>query len=241
MIGNQLRTEHNRAWQAQMPDPVQQPELTPAQIRAEIATSSSSTPTLFSIHVTDSEPSRAARLANDIAQTLGDLVQEDEQQRDAQILQPLRDEVTDTQARIEQVTAELAQAQASGAGDGRVATLSTELTTLRAQLTTQRIQVQTGEMQTRQGAVVLTIVSRAEVSTVPVRSAPGGGLQDADIALLIALVAGLLVAGYKVAGARLRFSAPRQGEALSRGNVGIRPISPELAPTHASQGCSVVE
>lgn len=217
-------------------------ELTPAQIRAEITTSSSSsTPTLFSIHVTDTDPSRAAHLANDIAQTLGDLEQEDEQHRDAQILQPLRDEVTATQARIELVTAELAQVQTGRAGEGRAAILSTELTTLQAQLTTQRSQVQIGALQARQGAVLLTIVSRAAVSAVLVRSALGGGLLDAGIALLITLFGGLLIADYRFAGARLGLSGSLRGAADEVGGVEAQLTTRDLAPTQAINGRSAAK
>ena len=154
--------------------------------------------------MTDSDLTRAASIANDVAAALVAVQQEDAQQAaDTNALALIQKDIADTKATIDAVTAQLSKAQASGASDGSIQALSNELDSLRALRSSQELTLQSAELGARSGTASLAVADQAQVSSVPVSGittspvlhAAAGALLGLGLALVIIALRELLLMG----------------------------------------------
>lgn len=193
------------------------PQLTAAQLQGEVSASPVSGTRLLQIRVTDSDPTRAANIANDVAGALVAVQQEDAQQAaDTNALALIQKDIADTKATIDAVTAQLSKAQASGASDGSIQALSNQLDSLRALRSSQELTLQSAELSSRSGTASLAVADQAQVSsaavsgitTSPVLHAAAGALLGLALALVIIALRELFLMG----GRRQRPGAQRATE-----------------------------
>lgn len=193
------------------------PQLTEAQIQGEVSASPVSGTRLLLVHVTDSDSTRAASIANDVTAALVAVQQEDAQQAGAtDALALIQKDIADTKANIDAVTAQLSKAQASGASDGSIQALSNQLDALRSLRSSQELTLQSAELSSRSGTASLAVADQAQVSSVPVSGvatspvihAAAGALLGLALALVIIALRELLLVG----GGRRRLGAQRATE-----------------------------
>lgn len=193
------------------------PQLTEAQIQGEVSASPVSGTRLLLVHVTDSDSTRAASIANDVTAALVAVQQEDAQQAGAtDALALIQKDIADTKANIDAVTAQLSKAQASGASDGSIQALSNQLDALRSLRSSQELTLQSAELSSRSGTASLAVADQAQVSSVPVSGvatspvihAAAGALLGLALALVIIALRELFLTG----GGRRRLGAQRATE-----------------------------
>lgn len=170
------------------------PQLTEAQIQGEISASPVSGTRLLQIRVTDSDPTRAASIANDVAGALVAVQQEDAQQSaDTNALALMQKDLADTKTTIDAVTAQLSKAQASGASDSIIQALSNQLNSLRALRSSQELTLQSAELAARSGTVLLAVADQAQVSSAAVSGITSSPVLHAAIGALLGLVLALVI------------------------------------------------
>ncbi len=142
---------------------------------------------LFQINVSDSSPSRAAALANDIARTLIKQENQVNQQINAQSQQQIKQDLQQTQKQIDSVSAQLA-VQGSTA---HISALNAQLSALREHYTQWQSLLAQVELTEAQSGNTLRVAQPAQPASSPVRP---NVLLNTAIGLLVGLLNGLLLA-----------------------------------------------
>jgi tyrosine-protein kinase len=174
------------------------PQLTEAQIQGEISASPVSGTRLLEIRVTDSDPTRAASIANDVAGALVAVQQEDAQQAaDTNALALMQKDLADTKATIDAVTAQLSKAQTSGASDSAIQALSNQLDSLRALRSSQELTLQSAELAARSGTMLLAVADQARVGSAAASGITSSPVLHAAIGALLGLALALVIIAFR--------------------------------------------
>ncbi len=170
------------------------PQLTEAQIEGEISASPVSGTRLLEIRVTDTDPARAASIANDVAAALVAAQQDDAQQAGAtDALALIQKDIADTKANIDAVTAQLSNAQANGASSSTIQALSDQLASLRSLQSSQELTLQSAELSARAGTVALAPANQAQVTSAPVSDITTSPALHAAVGALLGLALALVI------------------------------------------------
>jgi capsular polysaccharide biosynthesis protein len=170
------------------------PQLTEAQLQGEVSASPVSGTRLLQIRVTDTDPTRAASIANDVATALVAVQQEDAQQSAAtNALALIQKDITDTKADIDAVTAQLSKAEANGVSGANIQALNDQLDSLRALRSSQELTLQSAELSSRSGTASLVLADQARVSSAPASSIATSPIVHAAVGALLGLALALAI------------------------------------------------
>lgn|SRR5690348_808831 len=144
--------------------------VTLAQLKGEVSASAITGTRLVNITVSDPDATRAATLANEVADALV-AAQQDQDQRDSSVLTPrqqqIHDEITATQGQIDQLTAQLSKLQTT-VQDPHTADLLNQLDALRSKSNALELLLSQTQTPTQ---ITIRVVDRAQVSPGRSRSA----------------------------------------------------------------------
>lgn len=165
--------------------------LTVDQLEKNASTTAKTGTQLFEIDVLDASPTRAAALANDIANTLIKQQAQDSLQKNEQSRQQFEQDLTQTQQQIESVSTQIATLRANHGDAGQISTLQAQLSSLQQHYTQWQSLLAQLELVEAQSGNFLALAQSAQPPTSPTR--PDVRL-NTIIGLLIGLLDGLFLA-----------------------------------------------
>ena len=167
------------------------PGLTAGQLAKDATTTVRPNTQLFEIDVSDPSPTRAAALANDIAQTFIKQQIQSTQQNNTQSQQQIQQDLQQTQKQISTITSQIARLRAGKGNDEQITILQAQLNALQQQYSQWQLLLTQLELTEAQSGNFLRIVQPAQPDSTPTR--PNIPLNTAA-GLLIGLVNGLTLA-----------------------------------------------
>lgn len=167
------------------------PGLTEGDLVSEVSSSVKTGTQLFEIDVLDPSPTRAADLANDVANTLIEQQLQITQQQNTQAQQSLQQNMSQTKQQIDQITAQIASLRGKNGDQGQISLLQTQLTALQQQYSQWQLALAQLELAQAQSRSSLQVVQSAQPALRPVR--PNVLLYTAG-GLLVGLLLGILLA-----------------------------------------------
>jgi Mrp family chromosome partitioning ATPase/capsular polysaccharide biosynthesis protein len=138
-----------------------------AQIYKEVSSSPTLNTQLFQINVLDPDPNRAAKLANDIAQTLIKQQAQSINQQNAKSLQQIEQDITTTNQQIGQVSSQIASLQSAGGHQAQVTVLQSQLSGLQQHYTQWQTLLSQLELNQAEGNDFLNVVQPAQPAQGP--------------------------------------------------------------------------
>ena len=124
---------------------------------------------LFEIDVQDSSTTQAAKLANDVANTLIKEQHDIASQDNSRSLQQVQQDLSTTRKQIDAITSQISSLQAAGDKPGQVAVLQAQLSGLQAHYTQWQTLLAQLELTAAQDGNFLRVAQAAQVSLSPVR------------------------------------------------------------------------
>lgn len=170
------------------------PDLTAEQLSREVTATPKLNTQLFEIDVLDSNPRRAAALANGVAKVLIEQQTQGVQQDSNQVEQQIQHDLNITQQQIEQLTTQIATLQATGGNSVQVAVLQARLNSLQQHYTQWQIvlaQIELTKAQSGKSNDFLRVVQAAQPVLNPVQP---NKLMNTGLGLLLGLLLGMLLA-----------------------------------------------
>jgi Mrp family chromosome partitioning ATPase/capsular polysaccharide biosynthesis protein len=170
------------------------PPLTVDQVFKKVTATPKLNTQLFGIDVLDSNPTRAAALANEVATVLIEQQNQGVKQDSNQAEQQVQDNLKSTQQQIEQLTIQIATLQAAGGNSVQVAVLQTRLNSLQQHATQWQIllaQLELAKAQSSQSNDFLRVVQAAQPQLSPVQP---NKLMNTGLGLILGLLLGMLLA-----------------------------------------------
>lgn len=167
--------------------------LSESQLAGEVSASPKASTQLFEIDVVDLSPSRAASLANDVAQTLINQQEQVILQNNAKAQNQIDQKIAATSQQINDTTTQISALQGNTKSQGKVALLQAQLTGYQQK----NIQLQAAQAQLEltqaQNGNPLQIAQPAQAASAPVRpdirlNTAGGLLAGLLLGLLLALL-----------------------------------------------------
>ncbi len=137
------------------------------QIYKEVSSSPTLNTQLFQINVLDPDPYRAAKLANDIAQTLIKQQAQSINQQNAKSLSQIEQDITTTNTQIAQVSSQIASLQAQGGQQAKVTILQSQLSSLQQHYTQWQTLLSQLELNQAEGNDFLNVVQPAQPALGP--------------------------------------------------------------------------
>lgn len=167
------------------------PGLTVAQLtKATTATPTLNTQ-LFEIDVQDPSPTRAAALANDIAETLIKQQLQVLQQSNIQSQEQIQADLSSTQQQIDNVVTQITALQAKGGSQPQVVALQAQLSALQEHYSSWQSALAQLELAQAQNDDILQVAQSAQPNSVPVRP---NLLLNTGVGLLAGLFLGIFLA-----------------------------------------------
>jgi capsular exopolysaccharide synthesis family protein len=170
------------------------PPLTVDQISKKVTSVPKLNTQLFEIDVLDSNPTRAAALANEVATVLIEQQNQGAQQVSNQAELQIQKELNSTQQQIEQLTTQIATLQATSGSPIQTAVLQTRLNSLQQHSTQWQMllaQLELAKAQSSQSNNFLSVVQPAQPQLSPVQP---NKLMNTGLGLLLGLLLGMLLA-----------------------------------------------
>ena len=165
--------------------------LSAGQLAGEVSSTTRTNTQLFEIDVVDSNPVRAASIANSVATTLIAQQHQAIQQQDNQSQQQMQQDLDQTQKKINDITTQISDLQAKGGNSGQLALLQAQLTGLQQHYSQWQTALAQLELTQAQSDDFLQVAQPAQPTTSPVR--PKVSLYTAG-GLLAGLLLGLVLA-----------------------------------------------
>ncbi len=167
------------------------PGLSVGQLTGEVSSTTKTNTQLFEIDVVDSNPTRAASLANGVATTFINQQRQAIQQQNNQSQHQIQQDLDQTQKKINDATTQIADLQAKGGKLGQLALLQAQLTGLQQHYSQWQTALAQLELTQAQSGDFLQLAQPAQPTTSPVR--PKVSLYTAG-GLLAGLLLGLVLA-----------------------------------------------
>jgi Mrp family chromosome partitioning ATPase/capsular polysaccharide biosynthesis protein len=139
------------------------------QLYKEVSASPTLNTQLFQINVLDPDPNRAAKLANDIAQTLIKQQSQSINQQNAKSQQQIEQEINTTNQQIGQVSSQIASLQAEGGHQAQVIVLQSQLSGLQQHYTQWQTLLSQLELNQSESSNFLLVVQPAQPAFSPYR------------------------------------------------------------------------
>jgi Mrp family chromosome partitioning ATPase/capsular polysaccharide biosynthesis protein len=168
--------------------------LTVDQISKKVTAAPKLNTQIFEIDVLDSNPDRAAAIANQVATVLIAQQNQGVQQVSNQAEQQIQDDLNSTQQQIEKITSQIVTLQATGGSAVQMAILQTRLVSLQqhsSQWQTLLEQLELAKAQSSQSNNFLSVVQPAQPQLSPVQP---NKLMNTGLGLLLGLLLGMLLA-----------------------------------------------
>lgn len=167
------------------------PGLTVQQLVNETTSTVKLNTQLFEIDVVDPSPARAAKLANDIAGTLRDQQAIATEADNDRAVQQVTNELTQTQQKMDMLTAQIAALQTKGGNQAQIASLQVQLDGLKQHYAQWQTLLSQVELSQSQNNNFLRIAQYAQPAISPVRP---NVLLNTGAGLLAGLFLGVLLA-----------------------------------------------
>ena len=167
------------------------PGLTPDQLAQNASATVKANTQLFQIDVFDASPTRAAALANDIANTLIEQQTQISQQQNVQSQQQIQQDLKQTQQQIASVSSRIASLKANNGSDAQISALQVQLSSLQQHYTQWQSLLAQLELAQAQTGNFMLIAQKAQPASGPAR--PNVRFNTA-IGLVIGLLDGLFLA-----------------------------------------------
>jgi Mrp family chromosome partitioning ATPase/capsular polysaccharide biosynthesis protein len=139
------------------------------QISREASASTTLNTQLFQINVLDPDPNRAAKLANDIAQTLLKQQSKSINQQNAQSQQQIEQDINTTSQQIAKISSQIASLQAQGGHQAQITAFQAQLNSLQQHYTQSQTLLSQLELNQSQSNNFLIIVQPAQPALSPYR------------------------------------------------------------------------
>lgn len=167
------------------------PGLTADQLAKNASATVKTNTQLFQIDVVDASPTRAAALANDIANTLIAQQTQALQQKNAQSQEQIRQDLKQTQQQIASISSQIATLRAKNGDAAQISSLQVQLTSLQQHYTEWQSLLAQLELTQAQNGNFMFVAQNAQPASNPARP---DVRSNTAIGLLIGLLDGLFLA-----------------------------------------------